>query len=142
MLDKFVYNDSLHDVFEREPYIVQFKDNEQTSLPSFFLIGCHVRPSDAFSEIQGLYQVFREAVAYFGNENGLALGDFNADCSYVSQKSFNNLNFSKDANFTWLISNDTTTAASDCAYDRYSLRDLLLKGQCVFAVVIPVLGST
>ena len=48
------------------------------------------------------------------------LGDFNADCSYLSQRRYNTLLLATDSRFTWLLDTDidSTTGNSDCAYDR------------------------
>ena len=48
------------------------------------------------------------------------LGDFNADCSYLSQRRYNTLLLATDSRFTWLLDTniDSTTGKSDCAYDR------------------------
>ena len=47
------------------------------------------------------------------------MGDFNADCSYLSKTKRNNLALRAEG-YHWLIPDDwdTTVAASDCAYDR------------------------
>ena len=98
-------------------------------LPQFFLVGIHTKPSKAFSEINALVDVYDEAVNHYGTENGIILGDFNADCSYLSQKRYNKLELVTDSRFTWLLDNnvDTTTKNSNCAYDR-----------CVWCVVCVV----
>ena len=48
------------------------------------------------------------------------LGDFNADCSYLSQRRYNTLLLANDSRFTWLLDTDidSTTGNSNCAYDR------------------------
>ena len=48
------------------------------------------------------------------------LGDFNADCSYLSQRRYNTLLLVTDSRFTWLLDTniDSTTGNSNCAYDR------------------------
>ena len=89
-------------------------------LPQFFLVGIHTKPSKAFSEINALVDVYDEAVHHYGTENGIILGDFNADCSYLSQRRYNMLQLVTDSRFTWLLDTDvdTTTKNSNCAYDR------------------------
>ena len=89
-------------------------------LPQFFLVGIHTKPSKAFDEINALVDVYDEAVSHYGTENGIILGDFNADCSYLSQKRYNMLELVTDSRFTWLLDTDadTTTKNSNCAYDR------------------------
>ena len=64
--------------------------------------------------------VYREASQYFGTSNSIIMGDFNADCSYLSETKFNKLDLVKDQQFLWLIDGkqDTTTRDSSCAYDR------------------------
>lgn len=48
------------------------------------------------------------------------MGDFNADCSYVSQRKLNKLDLRKDG-FHWLVPDtwDTTVSSTNCAYDRW-----------------------
>ena len=89
-------------------------------LPEFFLVGIHTQPSSAYDEINALVDVYEEAVRYYGNANGIILGDFNADCSYLSQRRYDMLDLVTDPRFTWLLDNnvDTTTGNSNCAYDK------------------------
>lgn len=92
-----------------------------TDLPNFFLVGIHVRPDDAFAEINALLNVYDEAVNYFQTENGMILGDFNSDCTYLSMASYNALSLVTDTRFTWSLRPiDTTTTRTNCAYDRYA----------------------
>ena len=92
-------------------------------IPQFFLVGIHIKHSEAFSEINALVGVYDEAVSHYGTENGIILGDFNADCSYLSKKRYNMLELVTDSRFTWLLDTnvDTTTKNSDCAYDRWDV---------------------
>ena len=48
------------------------------------------------------------------------MGDFNADCSYVSKEELENLYLRVNKSFVWLIPDDfdTTTGSSICAYNR------------------------
>ena len=57
------------------------------------------------------------------------MGDFNADCSYVSKSEWPSVRLRTDSRFQWLIGDgiDTTTKATHCAYDRYSLFELIFK---------------
>ena len=89
-------------------------------IPQFFLVGIRTKPSKAFSEINALVDVYDEAVSHYGTENGIILGDFNADCRYLSQRRYNMLELVTDSRFTWLLDTniDSTTGNSDCAYDR------------------------
>ena len=92
-----------------------------TAIPDVVLIGIHVKPSDARAELDGLMKVYEEAVNEFLTFNILLLGDMNADCSYISNSVHNQLNFTTDSRFVWLIDKlqDTTVADTHCAYDRY-----------------------
>lgn len=88
-------------------------------LPNFFLVGIHTKPDDAFAEIDALSKVYDEAVNYFQTENGMILGDFNSDCTYLSMASYNALSLVTDTRFTWSLRPiDTTTTRTNCAYDR------------------------
>ena len=51
----------------------------------------------------------------------MIVGDLNADCSYVSNTKYDSLDLILNTSFTWWIdkSDDTTTSASNCAYDGY-----------------------
>ena len=90
-------------------------------IPDFFLVGVHIKPSDTVAELNALDDVYDQAASLFGTQNGALLGDFNADCSYLSKTRYLALDLVKDTRFTWLIGNDvdTTVARSDCSYDRY-----------------------
>ena len=48
------------------------------------------------------------------------MGDFNADCDYVSEDEFNKIPLWTDSRFKMLIPNDadSTVGDTDCAYDR------------------------
>ena len=48
------------------------------------------------------------------------MGDFNADCSYVTKGEMRKLSLRSDKRFKWLIEDDvdTTVSGSHCAYDR------------------------
>ena len=48
------------------------------------------------------------------------MGDFNADCTYMSQAEEDANPLKTDTRFTWIIDRDvdTTTSATDCSYDR------------------------
>lgn len=89
-------------------------------IPNFFLVGVHVKPTDTVAELNALDDVYDLAAVKFGTLNGVLLGDFNADCSYLSARQFSTLDLVNDMRFTWLIGNDvdTTVADSYCSYDR------------------------
>ena len=80
------------------------------------------KPTAAFEELNALDNVYDELVSVFNITNGIILGDMNADCRYLSQKKYQQLDLVKDTRFTWLINSteDTTTTTSDCSYDRYN----------------------
>ena len=88
----------------------------------FFLVGIHTKPAQADIEIDYLDDVLFEASDAFKTTKGMILGDFNADCSYVSKSKFELLDLVVDPSITWWIDSDTdtTTGNSDCSYDRYT----------------------
>jgi endonuclease/exonuclease/phosphatase family metal-dependent hydrolase len=111
------FDDSSQDLFEREPLITFFRH-----LPSgeeFFAVGLHAKPEDAFNELQYLYNVYYYAEDLFNNNKSIIMGDFNADCTYLSDSQYNNLSLVSDSQFTWHFSKslDTTVKSTDCAYD-------------------------
>ena len=92
------------------------------AISDLVLIGIHVRPNstDTQKEIEALVAVYEEAVMRYNTTNVIIMGDMNADCSYLSNRRYNNLTFTNDNRFVWLIGkeNDTTVTNSTCAYDR------------------------
>lgn len=120
VLHSYTYNDH-DDIFEREPLLVHIRDLTAKPIPDLVLVGIHVKPSDAQAELDGLVKVYEDAVKKFLTFNILLLGDMNADCSYISNRAYDQLNFTTDKRFLWLInkSKDTTVANTDCSYDRF-----------------------
>lgn len=108
-----VYNDSA-DIFEREPYIVKFSKASH----SFVLIGIHIKPTDAISELNQLDDVYNSVYSSINANEWIILGDLNADCSYISDTEMQNLDLTRNS-FTWHIpkDNDTTVSNTECAYD-------------------------
>ena len=84
-------------------------------------MGIRTKPSATVQELNALIDAYDQTSSFFGTKDGLILGDFNADCSYLSRHRYNSLDLVSDTRFTWLIGNDadTTTSSSNCAYDRY-----------------------
>ena len=108
-------------------------------LPPFFLVGIHIQPSDVFQEMNALVPVYDELVKVFKTSNGIILGDMNADCGYLSKTKYKQLDLVTDPRFSWLIDStvDTTTSATDCCYDRYTVNNLC--SQYRFRVTVPPL---
>ena len=104
--------------FERPPFVALINSLTVPGLPDFIVIGVHIRPLSAEAEINRLVGVYEDMAEYFGIDQALLLGDFNAACRYLSKTAFNRLNLTADDRFTWLIDEDTTLATSPCAYDR------------------------
>lgn len=68
-----------------------------------------------------LLNIIRINAFFFGFQDILFAGDFNADCSYLSSSKYSNLLFTTDSRFQWLINGDSDTTVSintNCAYDR------------------------
>jgi len=121
--DKFNYdyfpitwNDDDEDAFEREPYIANFYTTEGNF--DFILINIHTKPEDAEKEIGKLPQVMAFAAEYYGEEDVICLGDFNADGSYFKEDEY--LNIFPENEYLWIIPNeaDTNVAQSEMTYDR------------------------
>ena len=114
--------------FERPPFIASFVHKETST--SIMAIGVHASPERAVGEISMLATVYTDASARFKNTNAIIMGDFNADCSYVLKSEWKCardanckdtvINLWNPAKFRWWISDDadTTSSATDCAYDR------------------------
>lgn len=123
-----VYSDA-SDVFEREPYLVKFSKGTA----SFTLIGVHIKPDDAVNEINHLDEVYADAAAIFSADESIILGDLNADCSYVSNTNYQNLDLIKQG-FSFKIAKDldTTVSTTDCAYDNIVTKSSNLSGVAIY----------
>ncbi|GFS02450.1 deoxyribonuclease [Elysia marginata] len=119
------YDDSRDDDFEREPFTIElsYYSPQDKRKKRIALMALHTKPKDAAAELAKLPAVMKRTLQHFKHSQGIiALGDFNADCTYLSKKKKNSLElFKKDSGFKSLLhdSVDTTVASStDCAYDR------------------------
>ncbi|MFT5356970.1 MAG: endonuclease/exonuclease/phosphatase family metal-dependent hydrolase [Polyangiales bacterium] len=113
-----LYDDSAQDFFQREPFLQRFALTEGGR--TFVMINVHTRPRSAVSEIAAMEQVFTWAKHHFVEESiFIAVGDFNAGCSYASDDELDALPIHGDA-YDWVVphSADTNLADSVCPYDR------------------------
>ncbi|XP_078385838.1 deoxyribonuclease-1-like [Cetorhinus maximus] len=109
------------DTFIREPFIVKFH-SLTTIVKDFVLVAIHTSPSYAVREVDALYDVWADARDHFNTENILILGDYNADCKYVTHSDWPHIRLRQHKNFHWLIDDGTDTTVSkhtNCAYDRF-----------------------
>jgi len=107
------------DVFEREPFGARF----HAAGFDFVLLNVHIKPDDALAEISALNDVVVWAVDRFQDEDVVILGDFNADCSYLSEEireAVLPLNWITPTDF------DTTVAGTVCTYDNIVLSESLM----------------
>jgi endonuclease/exonuclease/phosphatase family metal-dependent hydrolase len=112
-----LYNDSLHDYFEREPFLAHFKVMQGNF--SFVLCTVHTKPEAAVEEIKSLDETVKWAKNIYNNEDDyIVLGDFNASCSYAKPAQLDALEIRK--NYQWLIADTVKTnlSSKQCAYDR------------------------
>lgn len=121
LLDVVEYEDK-NDWYERPPYGMKLKTRFGQTL---FLLGAHVSPSTAVSEIDHFVDVYHELhEPWVGSkEEVIFLGDFNADCRFVTHSKWPGIRLrNMTETFTWLIGDDqvtTTVGGGDCAYDRF-----------------------
>jgi endonuclease/exonuclease/phosphatase family metal-dependent hydrolase len=111
----YVYPDS-NNIFEREPYVAEFKANKGNF--GFVLITIHADPDTANQEISDLPKVIEDAKSkYQGERDFIIMGDLNADCTYFKESSPSPL---RSSDYIWIINDsvDTTTKSTDCTYDR------------------------
>jgi endonuclease/exonuclease/phosphatase family metal-dependent hydrolase len=107
--------------FERPPLLGKF----YASGFSFVLADVHTKPENAASEVGLLAGVVADAKQRFaGEDDFIVVGDYNADCSYMSAGELATSPF-RAAEFTWVVKDDvdTTVKSTDCAYDRIVLTD-------------------
>ncbi|NWI62971.1 DNAS1 protein, partial [Todus mexicanus] len=126
VLESYYYDDGCEscgtDTFSREPFIVKFS-SPTTEVKELVMVPLHSEPSNAAEEIDALYDVYTDVVNKWATNNILFLGDFNADCSYVTSSQWPSIRLRSFAACQWLIpdSADTTVAdTTDCAYDRWA----------------------
>lgn len=114
----YLYEDS-DDVFEREPYITSFRSGNF----DFTLAGIHIKPSDAYSEIASLEDVYQSVLKKNPDEfDVIFMGDFNADGTYFDEE--DDINPFKSPGRHWVITNDMDTMTkTDWTYDRIVLMD-------------------
>nr|VZI34714.1 unnamed protein product [Spirometra erinaceieuropaei] len=103
--------------FERTPYCFVF--NGKGAINTFSVLVTHISPRNVFNEMQYLHNISSRCMIPGGQANMIVTGDMNADCGYLSKANKDRLNFVKDANYKWLITDDmdTTLASKQCAYD-------------------------
>ncbi|NWX88024.1 DNSL3 Deoxyribonuclease, partial [Nothoprocta ornata] len=122
------------DAFSREPFIVWFL-SPKTAVKEFAIIPLHTTPETAVREIDELYDVYLDVKQRWKNKNFIFMGDFNAGCSYVPKKQWQNIRLRTQPEFVWLIGdqNDTTVRRStSCPYDR-----IVLSGEALVGAVVP-----
>jgi endonuclease/exonuclease/phosphatase family metal-dependent hydrolase len=115
--ESYTYDDSLLDLFHREPLVASF--STVTGTFDFVLAVIHTDPDEATKEIGSLPLVIQDAKTHYPGElDIIVLGDFNADCSYFDEDDMTCP--LRDDSFTWLITNDmdTNVASTSCTYDR------------------------
>ena len=88
--------------------------NHCRGIPDFFPTGLHAEPeTNATSrELNALVDVYDQASALFQTNSGVLLGDFNADCQYLSNTRYKRLILVTDDRFTWLLNEDSTTGST------------------------------
>nr|XP_027325380.2 deoxyribonuclease-1-like isoform X1 [Anas platyrhynchos] len=124
VLGSYYYDDGCEpcgtDVFSREPFIVKFS-SPTTQLAEFVVAPLHAEPSSAPDEIDALADVYTDVINKWATDNVLFLGDFNADCSYVTASQWPSIRLRNLQACEWLIpdSADTTVGSTNCAYDRW-----------------------
>ena len=116
------------DVWERPPQITYWGLGKD----KVGIIGIRVRADDAVSELDALASVVDDVVAQGKASSGVwAMGDMNADCSYITKTEWrcireptcNNtaMRLHNPDKYIWPIDDDadTTTYDTHCAYDRF-----------------------
>ncbi|XP_067159825.1 deoxyribonuclease gamma-like [Apteryx mantelli] len=122
------------DAFSREPFVVCFL-SPKTAVKEFAIIPQHTTPETAVREIDELYDVYLDVKQRWTTENFIFMGDFNAGCSYVPKKQWQNIRLRTHPEFVWLIGdkNDTTVKRStSCPYDR-----IVVSGEALVGAVAP-----
>ncbi|XP_067933940.1 deoxyribonuclease-1-like [Watersipora subatra] len=111
------------DAFSREPFGILINSDITGDLKKFGILGVHIAPEEAVEELNALVDVFTAARENWGVDDVMIMGDFNADCTYVSDEKKEQLDLRTDNTYLWLIGDDvdTTVSNTNCAYDRMVL---------------------
>ncbi|XP_014681516.1 PREDICTED: deoxyribonuclease-1-like [Priapulus caudatus] len=140
LVHHYLYNDAGND-YPYDPMVAYFSPINGIGLhgdmQDFFIIGARTRASSATrSMTDKLVDVHADALTKFPLvTNGIILGDLFADCSYICASCFDAIRLWTDEQYTWIIDADTTTTASDCAFDRLVVTGNQMKTQTIAAVV-------
>lgn len=110
-----LFDDSAHDSFQREPFLGRFRAGSM----DFTLAQVHTRPQSALEEMGALDSVIAWARNAYGDQEVIALGDFNASCDYASTEELDRLAL-RGPGYQWIVPDDadTNVSARACAYDR------------------------
>ena len=120
------------DYFERPPYFARFTTKVDYPYGAIDIAfgNVHTKPADAVAEIGNLtkvyddiYWLWKPAVVLFGGKLYtlfsflskflfILLGDFNADCKYVSKSKWDSIPLWTNSTFTWLIETGIDTTSS------------------------------
>lgn len=113
ILSSHVYNGSASKMFERQPFILHV---ESGSTGKITFIGAHLKPDSVYDEFRHLRTVIDELKE---QSSIILMGDFNADCSYLSNAKKKELRKIYFNEFQWLIDDRTeTNLLESCSYDR------------------------
>lgn len=114
----YTYNGS---GFERLPFVAKFYAGDY----DFVVVNVHTKPDNAASEVDALATVVADAETRFPSEEDfIVVGDYNADCTYMSAGELAVSPFRAEG-FVWVVGDDadTTVKSTECAYDRIVLTD-------------------
>jgi len=116
ILGSYTYDDHLHDVFHREPFVAHFQAKSGTF--DFLVLSIHTDPDMATEEINALPMVISDAIQHFSEHVVIALGDYYSDCSYFDEDTITTV--FPASGYMSLIPNsaDTTVKGTVCTYDR------------------------
>ncbi|XP_044513948.1 deoxyribonuclease-1 isoform X2 [Gracilinanus agilis] len=137
VLDSYYYDDGClpcgNDTFSREPVVVKFS-SPTTVVKEFVIVPLHAAPKDAVTEIDALFDVYLDVRLRWNMEDIMFMGDFNADCSYVTPSQWPSIRLRNNSAFQWLIPDtaDTTVTPTDCAYDR-----IVVSGRKLQSAIVP-----
>ncbi|XP_063419531.1 deoxyribonuclease-1-like [Mytilus trossulus] len=122
LVNEHLFDDSLHDWFESDPYTALFEVRLASSHTKFAAIGFHANPLDAVNEMGHLHDVYYQTMNTWGEVNALTMGNFYADCEYANAMELMSKPIYYDrVDYHWYIESEvdtTTNSTTDCAFDR------------------------
>lgn len=116
----------MHNDIGRPPFVAIF-EGQALPMSNLVLVGIHTRTMHVKTELDVLYDICTDLLS--DNTNVIVLGDFNASGSFLSKRDQDDLKFTKDLQWKWIIKDHmpTTSGRGNPVYDRILIHESIEK---------------